>query len=166
MKLRSILYNLFRRKEESTADTSPQKGISLSRYLGRWYEQARYENWFEAGLDEVFTDYSAGPSGSINILNCGRNGSGRQSTSKGRGFPQSGGLMKVSFVPPYAWFRASYHILYVDQEYRTALVSGQDSAHLWLLTRERIPSTDSINNLLAEARKRGFDLSRLRFTRQ
>ena len=58
------------------ADTTPQANVSLSRYQGRWYEQARYENWFEEGMEQVYTDYSPGPDGSLNVMNSGRNETG------------------------------------------------------------------------------------------
>lgn len=166
MKVRSIIHYLFGKEKESVTNTRPQREISLAKYLGRWYEQARYENWFEAGMDEVFTDYSAGPEGCINILNCGRTLNGRQSTSRGRAYPCGSGRLKVSFVPPYGWFQAPYHILYTDPDYQTALVSGKGDAYLWLLTRQKMPDRDALNRLIQEAQKRGFNTDRLRFTRQ
>ena len=166
MKLRSIIQYFTGRDMEAQANTTPQRNISMEKYLGRWYEQARFENWFEDGLEEVFTDYSAGPNGSINVLNCGRNCNGRQSTSRGRGYPDGAGRMHVSFVPPYGWFKAPYHILYTDPDYQSALVSGAGSAYLWLLTRQKTPDSGLLETLLQEARKRGFDTNLLHQTRQ
>lgn len=166
MKLKSILHYFFKSKPESPVNTLPQQDVRLDKYLGRWYEQARYENWFESGLDEVFTDYSTGPGGSINVLNCGKNHRGLQSTSKGRGYPAGRGRLNVSFVPPYGWFRAPYHILYVDPDYQSALVSGENASYLWLLTREKTPQESLLSTLIGEAEKRGFNTSELRFTRQ
>ena len=166
MRLRSIIHYFTGKDNEPAVNTTPQHNISLEKYLGRWYEQARFENWFETGLDEVFTDYTAGPAGSINVLNCGRNSNGRQSSSRGRAFPCSAGLLKVSFVPPYGWFQAPYHILYADPDYQSALVSGAGDAYLWLLTRQKTPDSMLLETLLHEAQKRGFDTSQLRQTRQ
>ena len=166
MKLKSIIHYFTGKDKTAMADTTPQHDVSLKKYLGRWYEQARFENWFEAGLDEVFTDYSQGPDNSINVLNCGRNARGLQSTSRGRAYPGRGGRLSVSFVPPYGWFRTPYHILYTDPAYQSALVSGAGEAHLWLLTRQKTPDSALIDALRQEAQKRGFDTSRLRYTRQ
>lgn len=166
MKILHQLARLFKKDKKSSTNTTPQRGVSLPRYLGRWYEQARYENWFESGMEQVFTDYTDGPDNSINVLNCGINRKGRQCTSLGRGFPTGYGRMEVSFVPPFWWFRAPYHILYVDEDYQNALVSGNGGEFLWLLTRQRHAADDTIGLLLREAQLRGFDTSKLRFTKQ
>lgn len=150
----------------TAADTTPQPNVSLDRYQGRWYEQARYENWFEEGMEQVYTDYTAGPDGSIDVQNSGRDSNGRLKQAAGRAFPVTNGVLEVSFVWPYWWFGAPYHILYVDKEYKAALVSGDDDEYLWLLTRERIPGRETIQRLIKEAKRRGFDTTKLRFTKQ
>ncbi len=150
----------------TAADTRPQNNVSLDRYMGRWYEQARYENWFEQGMEGVYTDYTARPDGSIRVLNCGHNANGEPEQATGRAFPMSHGILEVSFVWPYWWFGAPYHILYVDKDYQAALVSGDDDDYLWLLTRERKPKQSTINKLKQEAERRGFDTTKLRFTKQ
>ncbi len=150
----------------AAADTSPQNNISLERYMGRWYEQARYENWFEKGMERVYTDYTTRPDGSIRVLNCGHNANGEPEQATGRAFPVTNGILEVSFVWPYWWFGAPYHILYVDKDYQAALVSGADDEYLWLLTRARKPEQGTIDKLKQEAKRRGFDTSKLRFTKQ
>lgn len=147
-------------------DTTPQENISLERYLGRWYEQARYENWFEKGMEEVYTDYTQGPDSSINVLNSGKNAHKESEHSTGRAYRVSNGILEVSFVWPYWWFRAPYHILYVDDSYSAALVSGADDQYLWLLTRQKKADKKTIQRLLKEAKLRGFDTTKLRFTKQ
>lgn len=166
MNILSVLHHLFRKTSSNGVNTTPQQGISLSRYLGRWYEQARIENWFEAGMDYVYTDYSMGVHGSINITNNGTKSNGRKCQATGRGTLCGQGRMNVSFVPPYGWFRAPYHILYVDNEYETALVSGESNAYLWLLTRKPHPLREQLTALIKEAQQRGFDTTQLRYTRQ
>lgn len=150
-------------------DTTPQQGIRLSRYLGRWYEQARYECFFERDMDGVYTDYTAREDGSIAITNAGTTAGGRHKEASGRAVmpdEEMHGRLLVSFVPPYKWFRAPYHILYVDEDYRMALVSGASSGYLWLLTRDRRADGMTMRRLLDEAQKRGFDITALRLTRQ
>lgn len=160
--------SLFRQRGKAP-DTTPQREIRLQRYLGRWYEQARYECFFERGMDEVCTDYTARADGGIDITNAGTTAGGRRKEARGRAVvpeEEECGRLLVSFVPPYRWFRAPYHILYADAEYRMALVSGQGEGYLWLLTRARRADDAAMRRLLDEAQKRGFDLGRLRLTRQ
>lgn len=160
--------SLFRQRGKAP-DTTPQGDITLPRYLGRWYEQARYECFFERGMDEVSTDYTARADGGIDITNRGTTAGGRHKEAHGRAvLPDEGnrGRLLVSFVPPYRFFRAPYHILYVDESYSMALVSGQGEGYLWLLTRARKADDAAMRRLLDEAQKRGFDLGALRLTRQ
>lgn len=145
-------------------DTTPQQNVDFSRYLGRWYEQARYENWFEEGMDNVYTDYVPLKDNSIQVTNYGTDAQGYDEQARGKAFIDGPGLLEVSFVWPYWWFRTPYKILYVDPEYKAALVSGEDGEYLWLLTREMNASPKLMRSLLHEAERRGFDTSTLRYT--
>lgn len=166
MSLMSILHYFTGRRSNAPVNTSPATNISLPRYMGRWYEHARFENWFEAGMDAVYTDYRLRSDGQVEVLNCGTTAKGRRKLSKGRGICRDTGSLRVSFVPPYFWFRAPYNILYVDPEYQSALVSGDGSDFLWLLTRKAQPPQELVSTLLSQARLRGFNTEQLRYTKQ
>lgn len=148
----------------AAVNTTPQKNVDLRQYAGRWYEQARYENWFEKDMDEVYTDYMLHKDGTITVKNNGRSIKGKAKQSVGRAFPSSAGEMEVSFVWPYWWFRAPYKILYVNADYSAALVAGEGENYLWMLTRDRIPTTKIMDKLREEALRRGFDTDKLRYT--
>lgn len=164
MKLTSLLF-ILSIYPCSAADTTPQTDVQLARYVGRWYEQARFENWFEKGMDAVYTDYKPGPDSSLYVTNSGTNEAQAFKQASGRAYPGDNGVLHVSFVWPYWWFRAPYHILYVDADYMAALVSGDADSYLWLLTREPHPHPSVIRRLIKEAKLRGFDTSKLRFTK-
>ena len=149
---------------QATVNTTPQPDVNLTRYCGRWYEQARYENWFEQDLDQVYTDYTPLASGSIQILNHGTDPQGRKHKTRGKAVVTSPGQLGVSFVWPYWWFRTPYKILYVSPDYEGALVSGEGSDYLWILTREEDASPLLIKKLKQEAQLRGFDTTKLRRT--
>lgn len=167
MSLGSIIHFFSKGKQKpSNVNTTPQQNIDLARYMGRWYEQARFENWFEKGMDSVYSDYSQDEKGRVHILNCGKNSRGATKQAHGRGFPSTEGKLQVSFVPPFWWFRTPYHILYVDAEYQSALVSGGGANYLWLLTRQRRASLAIMQALVLEAMQRGFDIDQLRPTTQ
>ena len=173
MFIRALIHyckDMFRKDKEygqRMVNTAPQRGVNLGRYMGRWYEQARYDHAFESGLDRVYTDYTMLPDGRVKINNTGTDEDGVRHHAVGMGScPQGDGRLQVSFVPPYSWFRTPYHILYATDGYTGALVSGEDDRYLWLLTREREPERGLIRELLNEARARGFDTSRLRYTVQ
>lgn len=44
--------------------------FDLNKYLGRWYEILRYEQFFEVGCDCGFADYSLNEDGSVKVRNC------------------------------------------------------------------------------------------------
>lgn len=161
----TLLLLLFSSIVCAAPDTSPQPDIDMRRYAGRWYEQARYENWFEKGMDEVYTDYMLRKDGSLTVKNAGRKAGGNFKQSEGRAFPVAPGELSVSFVWPYWWFRAPYKILYTDSDYSSALVAGQDGKYLWMLTRDKFPDAGVMNRLHREAQRRGFDTGRLRYTK-
>ncbi|MBR1981497.1 MAG: lipocalin family protein [Akkermansia sp.] len=166
MDLRSITHYFSKRPVAECVDITPVQDISLTRYMGRWYEQARLENWFERDMSEVCTDYRLNPDGSIDIINAGRTKHGRHKKSHGKGICETTGVLQVSFVPPYCWFRSPYHILYLADDYSAALVSGAGAGYLWFLTRARRADTCTLKELAKEARRRGFDTDQLRPTWQ
>ena len=45
----------------NAAVPQPAKSVELSRYLGRWYELARYEQGFQKDCDGVTADYALRP---------------------------------------------------------------------------------------------------------
>ena len=146
-------------------DTTPQANVDLARYCGRWYEQARYENWFEEGLEKVYADYEPQGSGHVHVTNYGTNQQGELHKAEGKAIVKAPGELAVSFVWPYWWFHAPYKILYVTPDYDAALVSGDGADYLWLLTRKEQVSPHLLNKLKQEAAKRGFDTSCLLYTR-
>ncbi|MEC9430849.1 MAG: lipocalin family protein, partial [Pseudomonadota bacterium] len=44
---------------------APVEGFELSRYLGKWYEIARFDHSFEEGLSEVTATYSMRDDGGV-----------------------------------------------------------------------------------------------------
>lgn len=52
-------------------DTSTVKNLDVNRYMGKWYEIARYDHWFERGLVGATAEYSLRPNGKIKVINSG-----------------------------------------------------------------------------------------------
>ncbi|MBQ8517948.1 MAG: lipocalin family protein [Akkermansia sp.] len=158
---------LWKRLKGSQADTTPQNEVNLTAFMGRWYEQARFENTFEHGLDDVYSDYYSIGDERFRVINNGTDARGKPHRAQGMGSRTTNsqqGALQVSFVPPFCWFAAPFHILYTDADYREALIAGSGGHYLWLLTREQHPAPPRIRQLMEEARKRGFDTSALRRT--
>ena len=150
-------------------NTIPVSQIELGRYMGSWYEIARYPNSFEAGLDQVKAHYCLREDSGLNIHNEGRRADGKSESIHGRGIqadPDIPARLRVSFVPPYIYFFGQYNILFVNEDYSLALVSGKGDKYLWILARQPQISEADKDMLLKQAHARGFNTSKLYWTRQ
>lgn len=166
MLMKALLHYFFRPRKVSHADTHPLPELDLPRYLGRWYELARFETPFEEGLEEVFTEYSMRTDGNVQITNYGTDTNRRRHEAAAIGYPNAGGQLMVSFVPVLRFLSSPYNVLYVDSAYRHALVSDHSGNCLWFLGRTPFCTPDSFDAMKAEAQRRGFDLQELHYTRQ
>lgn len=137
--------------------------FNLDRYLGRWYEIARLDHSFERGLSQVTATYTRREDGGIDVVNRGYDmQKGVWNESKGRAYPlgePGQGRLKVSFFGP---FYGGYNILELDkQDYSYAMVAGPDRDFLWILARKpELPAT-TLKQLVAEAKRLGFDTDKL-----
>ncbi len=71
--------------------------------------------------------------------------------------------LKVQFFWP---FKGNYWILYVDNEYRYAVVGVPDRRYLWILSRTPTLPKSTYQQLVEIAQAQGYDVSRLRMTDQ
>ena len=144
-------------------DNSTVKAVDLNRYLGSWYEIAKYDHVFERGLDYAMANYTLRDDGKIDVLNTGIK-DGRAKDAKGIAKTTNiPGLLKVSFFGP---FYSDYRIMMLDADYQYVLVGGSNDKYLWILSRT--PQLDDATKtlILAEANRRGYDTSKLIWVKQ
>lgn len=146
----------------------PAKSVDLQQYLGRWYEQFRYEASFQKGMEAVTADYSRNSDGSIRVVNRGRKGgvTGKEKSSTGKAKvvdETTNAKLKVSFFGP---FYGDYWVLDHGDRYEWSIVGEPSGRYLWALTRERNPDPTMIKMLEARARELGYDMSLVRRTQQ
>ena len=160
----AILASMFVGCESANkVDNSTVATLDLNRYLGYWYEIARYDHAFERGIYYSMARYTMRDDGKIDVLNTGIK-DGRAEESKGIAkTTEVPGLLKVSFFGP---FYSDYRVLMVDSEYQYALVGGHNHKYLWILSRT--PQLDEATkaSILAEADRRGYDTTRLIWVKQ
>lgn len=136
-----------------------------ARYLGKWYEAARLPIPVQPDDTLATAEYSAGETeGTVRVKNTAYDAEGKVlSTIEGTAQLAEGdppGRLSVGFGP----FRPetpNYHVLHVDAEYRYAVVGVPDRKSLWILVREVPVAKDKLDELVAIARKAGFDTSKL-----
>jgi len=145
----------------------PAKAVELDRYLGKWYEVARYDMKFQKGCEAVTADYSKRPDGMIRVLNTCRDGAvdGPVRTAEGKARvvdPTTNAKLKVSFFGPF-W--GDYWVMDHADDYSWSIVGEGSGQYLWLLSRK--PPTDHDRQALtARARALGYDVTMLRPTKQ
>lgn len=135
--------------------------FDLDRYLGKWYEIARFDYRFEKGLDHATAKYSRRDDGSIKVVNKGQKKNGEKTKAVGRAVPagpEDTGMLKVSFFGP---FYAGYNVIAIDPEYRYALVAGQSREYLWILSREKTIPDNIREAYLQHARELDFEVEKL-----
>lgn len=114
--------------------------VDLERYLGTWFEIARYPHRFEKGLEYVTATYEQKRNGKIRVLNKGMK-KGSLKSITGTAWvedPNCTGRLLVKFFP---LFKSVYNIVKIDKDgYNYALVVGKKKNALWILSRT--PSMD------------------------
>ncbi len=150
-------------KKNDNMDYSTVKELDINRYMGTWYEIARYDHSFERGLTNVTATYSLKPDGKIKVINRGytngTDGEPKQAIGKGkRPDPAYPGKLKVSF---FLFFYADYFVLELDKDYQWALVGSSSDKYLWILSRTPRLEKDTLQNILKIAARRGYDTNKL-----
>lgn len=168
MCLAALLLSSFSCLNAMPEGAEPVKNFSLERYLGTWYEIARLDHRFERNLSQVTAHYSLNDNGTVKVINRGYNTKkGRWSEAEGKArFVDSTdvGRLKVTFFWP---FYGAYNIINLEPEnYRYALVIGNNTKYLWILAREPTLEPLVLQGLLDQARKLGFATDELIYPQQ
>ena len=151
------------------AQLKPITGFDAQRYMGRWYEIAKYPNTFQARCESgVFADYSLSSDGSVAVENSCTTFAGKAMVAKGlvkfTGDTDTASL-KVRFAPawlswlPFVW--GDYWVIDLDSHYRLAAVGEPSRKYLWILSRDKVVDDQSYARLLDRLEAMGYDTHRL-----
>lgn len=148
-----------------TINRQTVQNFDLTRFLGEWYEIARYDHRFERNLEEVRAVYRLKKDGRIEVINSGfdpESGTRKTAVGKARTTDRIGQL-QVSFF----WiFYADYNVLALGDAYDWALIGSRSSKYLWILARTPQLPAETLGHILQLARERGYDTTKLIFVRQ
>lgn len=144
----------------------PAKPVELNRYLGKWYEQARYEAGFQKGCEAVTAEYSQKPDGAVAVVNSCHQGSvtGTLKTAEATARVvdgSNGSKLKVTFFWPV---EGDYWVLDRAPDYSWSIVGEASGRYLWILTRNKSVSTRQYAALVERAKALGYDTDMLRRT--
>ena len=147
--------------------------VDLTRYLGEWFEIARFPNRFQRSCTgDVRATYTRRSDGRIDVVNRCRATDKRIIEAKGVARVvdvRTSAKLKVRFAPavlsflPFVW--GDYWIVGLADDYSWAVVGSPDRAYLWILARTSTLETDRLDAARAAARVNGFDIDRLAMTR-
>lgn len=175
MKIQSVIYiilisfilhggNTSCSANKTMTDKTTVDKLELQKYLGTWYEIARFDHRFERGLVGVTANYSIRPDGKIKVLNSGYRNTldGEFSTAEGKAkIPNPDtepSKLKVSFF----WiFYGDYFVLELDDTYQWAVIGSSTDNYLWILCRTPQMDETVYKSLLDKIEKRGYDVSKL-----
>ena len=143
-------------------NSKPVQNFDINKYLGTWYEIARFDFRFEKDLDNVMAQYSLNDKMNVNVINSGYNFKkdkwvSAKGLAKFRG-DKNTATLKVSFFGP---FYAGYNVIALDENYKYALVAGNNLKYLWILSREKSIPENIKEKYLKLAQEIGFDTSNL-----
>ena len=159
----SVLLCLLAGCSKLTVDNSVVTNFDLNRFLGSWYEIARFDHRFERGMQQTKANYVIRKDGKVDVLNTGIK-DGKPSEAKGVAkLTDTPGLLRVSFWGP---FYSDYRIMFLDNDYQYALVGSGSDNYLWILSRTPQINEETKDKIIAEAKKRGYDTNKLIWVKQ
>ncbi|MEI6293544.1 MAG: lipocalin family protein [Methanomicrobiales archaeon] len=146
-------------------ETPPICDVDLERYLGTWYEIARYPNRFEEGLDNATANYTLRSDGRIQVINSGLKNGKREEAKAVATVPDKTctGKLLVSFFWP---FKGEYRVVRIGKDYDYAVVTGSTMDYLWILSRQPVISKDLHDDLCAFVSSKGYDLEKIIWVKQ
>ncbi len=136
-----------------------------ARYAGTWHEIARFPTPFQRGCLRSTAQYTPLAEGGLKVVNRCLTATGRERQIEGIAVPDGPGRLRVSFdrVP---FIRAPYWVLWVDEDYQTAVVGVPSGRAGWILNREPEISPDRLTAATDILRFNGYDTEQLIYARQ
>ncbi len=148
--------------------------LDIPRYMGTWYEIAKFPNRFQAKcVSNTRARYLAQTDGSVQVLNSCRTADGSTIDALGLAKqvgPVTSPKLRVRFAPawlswlPMVW--GDYWVIDLDAEYQLAAVSDAKREYLWVLSRTPDVPPKAYDALLARLKAQHFDVSKLERTTQ
>ncbi|MFO0837186.1 MAG: lipocalin family protein [Phycisphaerae bacterium] len=142
--------------------------VDVERYMGTWYEIAKYPNGFQQGCSGVTAEYALREDGTVRVFNTCRESDGETIKDTIEGFATvadkaTNAKLTVYFFYP---FGAPYWIIDLDEDYRYAVVGDPTRRFLWILSRAPTLDRALYDQILQRLPEKGYDPSRLELTPQ
>ena len=152
----------------------PIASLDVPRYMGTWYEIAKYPNRFQNKCARnTRADYQPKPDGTVQVLNRCVTSDGKTTEALGAARqvgPADSPKLQVRFAPawlsflPMVW--GNYWVIDLDPQYQLVAVSEPEREYLWVLSRTPKVEPAAYQDLLARLAQSGFDMTRLELSPQ
>ena len=162
---------------QSPASDAPLQTIArldVDRYMGSWYEIAKYPNRFQRQcVADTQAQYRQREDGQLDVINRCRQANGEMTEAIGRARPvgaADSSRLQVRFAPawlswlPMVW--GDYWVIDLDPAYQLVAVSEPRREYLWILSRTPRVDPAAYQALLGRLQAQGFDPSKLEPTVQ
>ncbi len=141
--------------------------VEVARYLGQWFEIARYPNRFEKQCDrDVSATYSLREDGKISVQNACVKQDGRLDQSKGWAKivdASTNAKLKVTFFWP---FFGDYWVLELGNNYEYAVIGEPGRKYLWILSRTPAMSEVRYREIMGRLAAKGYDAGKVMRVKQ
>lgn len=148
--------------------------LDVPRYMGTWYEVAKYPNWFQKRcIANTSATYAVQSNGMLQVLNRCQKEDGSMSEALGAA-KQVGDAtspkLEVRFAPawlsflPFVW--GNYWVIDLDPQYQLAAVSEPSRKYLWILSRTQTVEPKAYEALLQRLKQKGFNLDAIEISKQ
>jgi apolipoprotein D and lipocalin family protein len=153
----------------------PVEKVAIDKYLGRWFEIARLDTWFEKDCKNVYTDLSLSADGKIlSNKHCIVTETGEEKFLNGRtriNDRETNAKHSISYIPVWiSWFdpllSSPVWILKLDPDYQIVLLGSPFFDYFWLLSRTPHLDDATQKEYMDAARDLGYDVSKIHITEQ
>jgi len=163
-----LLSAILLRGGEKMPELKTVEHVDVDRYMGTWYEIAKYPASFEKGLVGITANYTLLLNGKVRVINQGHKKSldGKLSRAKGKAWlvdKKSNAKLKVRFFWP---FSGNYWIIELGENYQYAVVGEPKRKYLWILSRTPKMEEAVYDGLLEKIKAHGYDPAKLEKTSQ
>lgn len=147
---------------DTRVSMSAQADFEATKYLGVWYEIARFPVPFQEGCTATTATYGAMDEDTISVLNKCRKDtpSGPLRQIEGTADIVGPGKLKVQFAS-VPFIRADYWVLWVDEAYETAVVGVPNGRAGWILARNPQITAERRDRAEQILRANGYDTTNL-----
>ena len=148
--------------------------VDLTRYAGKWYEIAAIPQYFQRNCaSDTTADYEVLDKNRMRVYNSCTSADHRRIASEGRAKvvdTQSNAKLKVTFAHIgrnyFYTFGGKYWVIYLDANYRIAMIGHPNRKYGWILSRDPHISERTMEELASVLKRKGYDTCQFLITPQ